>query len=123
MYSRVVVAVAQDLQKEFYPYYQKFLEVIIDLLNTKDTEQLEWTFTCLAYLFKILWRPIIKNINEVFNSLLPLLSDSKPEYINSFAAESFAFVTRKVKDKPAFLDLLLKAVHKKKDVSACFLLI
>ncbi|CAG9761397.1 unnamed protein product [Ceutorhynchus assimilis] len=116
----VVIAVAQDLQKEFYIYYQRFLEVIINLLNTKDTEQLEWTFTCLAHLFKILWRPIIKNINEVFRSLLPLLSDSKPEYVNSFAAESFAFVARKVKDKTAFLGLLLKAVQKNKDgISGC----
>ncbi|XP_050316163.1 small subunit processome component 20 homolog [Anthonomus grandis grandis] len=116
----IVIAVAQDLQKEFYPFYQQFLETIIGLLNTKNTEQLEWTFTCLAYLLKILWRPIIKNINEVFNSLLPLLSDSKPEYINSFAAESFAFIARKVKDKQAFLGLLLKAVNKHKDgISGC----
>ncbi|KAH1010705.1 small subunit processome component 20 homolog [Dendroctonus ponderosae] len=115
-----VVALAQDLRKEFYPYYQKFLEVIIDLLNTKDTEQLEWTFSCLAHLFKILWRPMIKNIHEVFTSLLPLLSDGKPEYINAFAAESFAFVARKVKDIPAFLELLVKTVCKKNNgVSGC----
>lgn len=111
------MALAQDLRKEFYPYYQKFLEVIIDLLNTKDTEQLEWSFSCLAHLFKILWRPMIKNINEVFTSLLPLLSDNKPEYINAFAAESFAFVARKVKDIPAFLELLVKTVCKKNSVS------
>lgn len=112
-----MVALAKDLQKEFYPYYLQFLEVLIQLLNTKDTEQLEWTFTCLAHIFKFLWRPLVKDINVVFNSLLPLLSDTKPEYINSFAAESFAFVARKVKDKKAFLGLLLKAVQSKQDVS------
>ncbi|XP_066256541.1 small subunit processome component 20 homolog [Euwallacea similis] len=111
----IVIAVAQDLQKQFYPHYQQFLKVIIDLLNTKDTDQLEWAFASLAHLFKILWRPMIKNINEVFISLLPLLSDSRPEYIRAFAAESFAFVARKVKDKDAFLSLLLKAVHKNED--------
>lgn len=90
---------------------------MIDLLNTKDTEQLEWTFTCLAHLFKFLWRLLVKDINVVFNSLLPLLSDTKPDYINNFAAESFAFVARKVKDKNAFLGHLLKAVKSKHDVS------
>ncbi|XP_060519305.1 small subunit processome component 20 homolog [Cylas formicarius] len=116
----LVVAVAQDLQKEFYKHYPEFLEVLISLLSTKDTDQLEWAFHCLAYLFKFLWRPLIKNINNVFNSLLPLLSDSRPEYINSFAAESFAFIARKVKDKEGFLEHLLKAVTNKKDgISGC----
>lgn len=110
------MAVAKDLRKEFYNYYPLFFEVLIDLLNTKDTEQLEWTFTCLAYLFKFLWRPLIKDINNVLKALLPLLSDNKPEYINKFAAESFAFVARKVKDRQAFLTLLLKAVKNHQDV-------
>lgn len=113
---RIVIAVAKDLQREFYQYYPQLLEVLIDLLNTKDAEQLEWTFTCLAYLFKFLWRSLVKDINNVFNALLPLLSDNKPDYINSFAAESFAFVARKVRDRKAFLTLLLKAVRNKHDV-------
>lgn len=87
------------------------------MLNTKDAEQLEFTFTCLAYLFKCLWRHLVKDINVVFTALLPLLSDTKPEYINNFAAESFAFVARKVKDKRGFLNLLLKTVKTRKDVS------
>ncbi|XP_076264086.1 small subunit processome component 20 homolog isoform X2 [Rhynchophorus ferrugineus] len=111
----IAVALAQDLQKEFYPYYDQFLQILIELLNTKDTEQLEWIFTCLAHMFKLLWRPFIKNINEIFVSLLPLLSDDKPYYISGFAAESFAFVTRKVRDKEAFLDLLIKQVEKRDD--------
>ncbi|CAH2002387.1 unnamed protein product [Acanthoscelides obtectus] len=111
----LVVALAKDLQKEFYSFYPQFLEVLILLLNTKDSDQLEWTFTCLAYIFKFLWRPLVKDINKVFKSLLPLLSDTKPEYVNNFAAESFAFVARKVKDKRSFLVLLLKAVENHSD--------
>ncbi|KAK4873532.1 hypothetical protein RN001_015561 [Aquatica leii] len=111
----LVVAFANDLRKDFYEFYQEFLVVIIELLNTKETEQLEWTFTCLAYLFKFLWRPLIKDVKTVFNSLLPLLSDTKPDYINDFAAQSFAFVVRKVKDWPAFLSLLLTVVRNNTD--------
>lgn len=98
-----MVAVSKDLQKDFYEYFPRFLNVIIDLLRTKDTEQLEFTFTCLAYLFKFLWRYLVKNIKTVFDLLLPLLADTQPDYINTFAAESFAFVVRKVKDKASFL--------------------
>lgn len=116
----ITVAVARDLRKEFYVYYKDFLEVLIDLLNTKDTEQLEWTFTCLAYMFKFLWRSLIKNVGTVFVKLVPLLSDSKPEYINNFAAESFAFVARKVKDRKAFLELIVKSVRNKDDVSISY---
>ncbi|RZB39164.1 small subunit processome component 20 -like, partial [Asbolus verrucosus] len=116
----IVVAVAKDLHKDFYQYYKEFLEVLIDLLNTKDTEQLEWTFTSLAYLFKFLWRSFVKDIATVFNTLLPLLSNTRPDYINSFAAGSFAFVARKVKDWPTFLLHILKTVKTKRDgVEGC----
>ncbi|KRT84681.1 HEAT domain-containing protein [Oryctes borbonicus] len=111
----VLVAFVQDLHVDFYQYYPDFLNVLIDLLNTKDTEQLEWTFICLAYIFKLLWRILIKDIDNVFNLLLPLLSDDRPEYINNFAAEGFAFVARKVKDKKSFLLMILRTVQDTKD--------
>ncbi|CAG9859449.1 unnamed protein product [Phyllotreta striolata] len=111
----LIVALAKDLQKEFYNYFLEIIEILIGLLNTKDTEQLEWVFTCLAYLFKFLWRFLVKDINSIFLYLLPLLSENKPEYINNFAAESFAFVARKVKDKRSFLNVLLKAVSSHPD--------
>lgn len=104
-------------------YYPKFLNLLFEILHTKDTDQLEWTFQSLAYIFKFLWRSLVKDISSVFVTLLPLLSDTKPDYINNFAAESFAFVTRKVKDKKSFLDLILKVVQKEQDVRYSFSLI
>lgn len=71
----------------------------------------------MAYVFKFLWRSLIKNIDSVFHTLLPLLSDSTPEYVNNFAAESFAFVARKVKDRSAFLEFIVKTVKNEPDVS------
>ncbi|KAJ9576725.1 hypothetical protein L9F63_025376 [Diploptera punctata] len=108
----LVIALARDLGQEFYPYYPEFVQNLTGLLNVKDSEQLEWSFTCLAYLFKFLWRYLVKDVGIVFTGLLPLLDDSKPDYINNFAAESFAFVARKVKDKKAFLILILKTLKK-----------
>ncbi|XP_015126374.1 small subunit processome component 20 homolog [Diachasma alloeum] len=111
----LVVAAAKDLQKDFYEHFPHFLSLIIDLLSTKDPEILEYSFTTLAYLFKFLWRYLIKNIDRAFELLLPLLVDTKPEYVNNFAAESFAFVARKVRDREAFLKLVFEALEKTPD--------
>lgn len=116
---RLLVAVAKDLRKEFCAYYEDVFNVLIDLLNTKNAEQLEWTFTCLAYMFKFLWRPLVRNINKVFILLLPLLSDSKPNYIHGFAAESFSFLARKIRDKRIFIKHMVNVVKEQEDVSVC----
>ncbi|KOX69407.1 Small subunit processome component 20 like protein [Melipona quadrifasciata] len=112
----LVVAVSKDLQKDFYEYFPRFLTVIIDLLQTKDTEQIEYTFMSLAYLFKFLWRYLVKNVKTVFDLLLPLLADTQPVYVNSFAAESFAFVVRKIKDKDSFLKTVLHILKNNPDI-------
>lgn len=121
MFSRFVVALARDLRQEFYPHYINFHNQLLLLLNTKNTDQLEWVFTCLAYLFKFLWRFLIRDLSLVFESLLPLLSNSKPQYINNFAAESFTFITRKVKDRRNFIKLILRSLQKNNAVSIRFL--
>ncbi|XP_058805534.1 small subunit processome component 20 homolog [Phymastichus coffea] len=108
----LIISLAKDLQADFYNYFPNFLEAIIDLLHTNHAEQLEQAFTALAYLFKFLWRYMRKNIGIIFNLLVPLLADTKPAYINNFAAESFAFVVRKVQNKEAFIKLVLTAVDK-----------
>ncbi|XP_017885246.1 small subunit processome component 20 homolog [Ceratina calcarata] len=111
----LVVALSKDLQKDFYEYFPRFLTIIIELLHTKDTEQLEYAFTSLAYLFKFLWRYLVKNVKTVLDLLLPLLGDAQPSYINDFAAESFAFVVRKIKDKDSFLKTILRILKTNPD--------
>ena len=58
----------RDLQSDFYPYFEPFLQTIVKLLNTyhHDVEILEAAFTCLAYLFKFLWRLMIKDVENVY---------------------------------------------------------
>lgn len=90
------------------------------MLDTREPEQIECVFSSLAHFFKYLWAPIAKNINLVLPDFLPLLSSSKPKYINEFAAECFAFVARKVKDKKSFVKLSLKNVKKNQDVRNLF---
>lgn len=116
---RILVSVAKDLREDFYPYFPRFLDILIKLLNTKDAERLEWTLVCLAFLFKVLKPYLKKDIAVVLKRIIPLLSESQPQYINNFAAESFAFVARDIRDKNKFVSLVLKYLETNDDVSIC----
>lgn len=106
---------AKDLREEFYPYFQSFLNRLVLLLRTQDSDQLEWTLICLAYLFKTLKPFLKKDITIIFNSIIPLLDKRNPEHITNFAAECFSFVARDIKDKDKFLALVLNGLRKHKN--------
>ncbi|XP_069829345.1 small subunit processome component 20 homolog [Dendropsophus ebraccatus] len=93
----LVVQLARDLQADFYPHFQDFFKAISSLLDTKDTEQIEWAFTSLSYLYKYLWRMMVKDMPAIYSLYSTLLAHQK-EHIRNFAAESFAFLMRKVSD-------------------------
>ncbi|XP_075932289.1 small subunit processome component 20 homolog [Anarhichas minor] len=98
----LVVQLARDLQTDFYPHFPDFYLLITSLLDTKDTEVLEWAFTSLSYLYKYLWRVMVKDMTNIY-SLYSTLLEHKKEHIRKFAAESFSFLMRKVPDLDALL--------------------
>uniref|UniRef100_A0A3Q3KPS7 UTP20 small subunit processome component n=1 Tax=Mastacembelus armatus TaxID=205130 RepID=A0A3Q3KPS7_9TELE len=100
----LVVQLARDLQTDFYPHFPDFFVLIMSLLDTKDTEVLEWAFTCLSYLYKYLWRLMVKDMTNIYSLYSTLLAHKK-DHIRKFAAESFSFLMRKVN-----LDALLTHV-------------
>lgn len=113
----MIVAVSKDLQSDFYPKFSDFFKKLVSLLQVRDPEITEWTFTTLAYLYKSLWRLLIKDIENVYGLLVPLLASSQPEHVQQFATESFAFIVRKVSDHDRFVDLIfLKLRENPKDV-------
>ena len=61
-----------------------------------------------------------KDIAIVLKRIIPLLSESQPQYINNFAAESFAFVARDIRDKKKFVSLVLNYLQQNDDVSICY---
>ncbi|KAJ8261988.1 hypothetical protein GJAV_G00160830 [Gymnothorax javanicus] len=93
----LVVQLARDLQADFYPHFRDFFLIITSMLETQDTELLEWAFTCLSYLYKYLWRLMIKDMSQMYCLYSTLLAHKK-DHIRNFAAESFAFLMRKVPD-------------------------
>ncbi|XP_063786087.1 small subunit processome component 20 homolog [Pseudophryne corroboree] len=101
----LVVQLARDLQADFYPHFQDFFKVISSLLNTKDTALIEWSFTSLSYLYKYLWRMMVKDMPTIYSLYSKLLAHQK-EHIRNFAAESFAFLMRKVSDLDGLLNLM-----------------
>uniref|UniRef100_A0A3P9K9E8 UTP20 small subunit processome component n=1 Tax=Oryzias latipes TaxID=8090 RepID=A0A3P9K9E8_ORYLA len=91
----LVVQLARDLQTDFYPHFPEFFTLITGLLETKDTELLEWAFTCLSYLYKYLWRLMVKDMTNLYSLYSTLLAHKK-EHVRNFAAESFSFLMRKL---------------------------
>ncbi|XP_029616907.1 small subunit processome component 20 homolog [Salmo trutta] len=99
----LVVQLARDLQMDFYPHFPDFFVLITSLLETQNTEILEWAFTCLSYLYKYLWRLMVKDMTKMYSLYSTLLAHKK-EHIRKFAAESFSFLMRKVPDLDALLN-------------------
>ncbi|KAK2883206.1 small subunit processome component 20 homolog [Channa argus] len=110
----LVVQLARDLQTDFYPHFPDFFILITSLLDTKDTEVLEWAFTCLSYLYKYLWRLMVKDMTNIYSLYSTLLAHKK-EHIRKFAAESFSFLMRKVPDLDALLNLVFSDLQQHPD--------
>ncbi|XP_041442196.1 small subunit processome component 20 homolog isoform X2 [Xenopus laevis] len=101
----LVVQLARDLQIDFYPHFREFFLAVCSILETKDTDLLEWAFTCLSYLYKYLWRMMVKDMPAIYSLYSTLLAHQKP-HIRNFAAESFAFLMRKVPDLNGLLNFM-----------------
>ena len=64
----LVVQLARDLEGDFYPHFSDFFKIFLSLLSrfSQDVTVLECIFTTLGYLFKFLWRNMVKDIRNVF---------------------------------------------------------
>ena len=90
----LAVQLARDLQQDFSPYFPRLFSVLAVRLNSRDPEILEKVFSCLAHLFKILWRHLIAESDVICSCYASLLS-SQREYVLRFAAESLSFLLRR----------------------------
>eukprot|EP01104_Vermistella_antarctica_P005304 TRINITY_DN1578_c0_g1_i1.p1 TRINITY_DN1578_c0_g1~~TRINITY_DN1578_c0_g1_i1.p1 ORF type:complete len:629 (-),score=173.07 TRINITY_DN1578_c0_g1_i1:55-1737(-) len=89
---------AKDLRQSFYEFFPVILHTVANLIDPSDPNLLESVFTCLGYLFKFLQRQLLQDVEKAFLLQVPLLANRKP-YIRQFAAESFAFLIRKLDRK------------------------
>jgi hypothetical protein len=111
LFPRLTAQLSRDLQNDFYVYFPRFFQTISNLLNTQDTDMIEWCFQCLSFLFKFLWRYMLNDLSNVYDLYSPLFEDTKKIYIKNFAAESFAFLMRKVQDKNRLFAFLFERLQ------------
>lgn len=88
---------SRDLRSEFYPYFDIVLQCFTAKIDEWRTmpDQLEALFTTIARCFKFLERYLLKDIHQVF-LLYKEFFLTRKEHVRQFAAESFAYLLRKL---------------------------
>ncbi|KAH9508651.1 U3 snoRNP protein [Bulinus truncatus] len=115
----LLVQLAKDLQQDFVAHFYNFFEILVNLLSShsQDIEALEQIFQTLAYLFRVLWRFLIKDFKEVFSHFSKLLLSSQKDYIQVFAAESCAYLLRKVKKQNELFNFLFSSLKESPELA------
>lgn len=106
-----------DLGVRFEEHFQSAVSLVASIAaNHTDVEVIEWSFTCLAWLFKYLSRLLVPDLRPLFSIMAPLLGrESQKHHTTRFAAEALSFLMRKAatvysKDQKP-LDLIIEAIH------------
>ncbi|KAL8962722.1 MAG: hypothetical protein Q9183_005112, partial [Haloplaca sp. 2 TL-2023] len=88
---------AHDLASAFEPYFSDAVTLVTSVAaRSPEIEVIEWTFNCLAWLFKYLSRLLVPDLRPLLRIMSPLLGrDSQKVFITRFAAESMSFLVRK----------------------------
>jgi U3 small nucleolar RNA-associated protein 20 len=88
---------AHDLGVRFEKHFERVVRTVSQLAaKHPQIEVIEWSFTCLAWLFKYLSRLLVPDLRPVFDLMAPLLgAEHQKAFITKFAAESLSFLVRK----------------------------
>ncbi|KAI0964885.1 armadillo-type protein [Xylaria arbuscula] len=93
----LLTAFAHDLGVRFEKHYPRALSLIIQVASRpQDAAVVEWTFACLAFLFKYLSKLLVPDLRPTYDLLAPLLGKARnPAHITKFAAEALSFLVKK----------------------------
>ncbi|KAI0402793.1 armadillo-type protein [Xylaria palmicola] len=93
----LLTAFAHDLGARFEKHYPRALSLIIQIAGrSQDAAVVEWTFACLAFLFKYLSKLLVPDLRPTYDLLAPLLGKARnPAHITRFAAEAMSFLVKK----------------------------
>ncbi len=88
---------AHDLGVRFEGHFLRAVTLVASLAaKHADVEAIEWSFTCLAWLFKYLSRLLVPNLRPLFDIMVPLLGrEPQKTHTTRFAAEAMSFLIRK----------------------------
>jgi U3 small nucleolar RNA-associated protein 20 len=110
---------SHDLGIRFEKHYARALELVISIARAShDVEVIEWSFTCLAFMFKYLSKLLVLDLRPTYDLMAPLLGkDRQQPHIARFAAEAMSFLIRKAA-APAVREKALDTIveHAKTDL-------
>ena len=88
---------AHDLGVRFEVHFSKAIILVTSLAAShREVEVIEWSFTCIAWLFKYLSRLLVSDLRPLYDIMAPLLGKaSQKTHITRFAAEALSFLIRK----------------------------
>ena len=88
---------AHDLDIRFEKHFQRAVATIAAVASKhQDPAVVEWSFTCLAWLFKYLSRLLAPDLRSLYDLMAPYLGKAAQKtFIVRFAAESLSFLLRK----------------------------
>ena len=93
----LVAQLAHDLGARFEKSFEGTVKVVAQLAAVHtDAAVIEWSFNCLAWLFKFLSRLLVPNLCPLYDLLAPLLGKTRQKaFVSSFAADAVSFLIRK----------------------------
>ncbi|KAL8933293.1 MAG: hypothetical protein Q9216_006436 [Gyalolechia sp. 2 TL-2023] len=93
----LLACLAHDLGSKFETHFADAVSLVTSLAaKHADVEVIEWSFNCLAWLFKYLSRLLVPDLRPLLRIMSPLLGKEPQKFfITRFAAESLSFLLRK----------------------------
>jgi U3 small nucleolar RNA-associated protein 20 len=93
----LVAHFAHDLGPRFEKHFSRTVEVVTRIAaSNPEIEVIEWSFNCLARLFKYLSKLLVPDLRPLFDLIAPLFGQQRQkEFVTRFAAESFSFLIRR----------------------------
>lgn len=93
----LVAQFARDLGAKFEKHFASAVQLVASVAAThKSVEVIEWSFSCLAWVFKFLSRLLVPDMRPLLAIMSPYLGKEQQKYfVTRFAAESISFLIRK----------------------------
>ncbi|KAL9636093.1 MAG: hypothetical protein Q9164_003042 [Protoblastenia rupestris] len=108
---------AHDLDVRFEAYFSQAVTLVATgAARQQNVEAIDWSFTCLAWLFKYLSRLLVPNLRPLFQIMGPFLGkEPQKMHTTRFAAEAMSFLVRKAavarEKHPQYLEIVIDVIQ------------
>uniref|UniRef100_A0A0G4GBF3 Uncharacterized protein n=1 Tax=Chromera velia CCMP2878 TaxID=1169474 RepID=A0A0G4GBF3_9ALVE len=96
----LIAVLAKDALTEFSVHLPRVFGELVKKLDSREPQLLENIFRCFSYIFRFMCKYMIASYEKYLSLYAPLLAHPVG-HVRQFAAESWAFLLRKMNDKTA----------------------